>query len=101
MEKPIFPDVWHNDIADRGCHQDASQVWYGGFVFQNGSLKEFDEDCSFLIIDLSDTSTRSVEDSFFSYNFDDIDRESKDLQIPWKPTKDSPFGYANKYIGFI
>jgi len=93
--------LWHTNIKARGRHQDASRIWYGGHVFEDGTLEEFDEDCLFPIVDLSGFSPRLSEDSLFTYSFDDISRESEDLRIPWEQSKDAPFAYSNKYIGFI
>jgi hypothetical protein len=45
-------------------------------------------------------SPRSVEDLHYCYNFDDIDRISETLGIPWEKTKDVPFGNATAYLGF-
>jgi hypothetical protein len=92
---------WSQDIQDRGRHQQGSRIWFGGHLFEDGTLEEFDEDCRFPCRDLSHQSFRSAEDSHFSYNFDDIDLISHQLGIPWDRSKDQLFGSSTKYIGFI
>lgn len=39
--------------------------------------------------------------SRYCYNFDDIDRISSALGIPWEVAKDSPFAPTGVYIGFL
>lgn len=92
---------WHDDIITNGQHQDGSRIWYGGHVFEDRTLEEFDEDCRFPIIDLSNASPRSAEDARYTCNFDDIDRQFAELGIPWEISKDANFAFANKYIGII
>jgi hypothetical protein len=92
--------LWHQDITARGTHYDGGRIWFGGQVFSDGTLEEFDEDCTFPIMDLSDSSSRSLEDSHFSYDFLDIDRISRELGIPWEILKDIPFSTRAPYIGF-
>lgn len=89
---------WHNEIISRGMHHDGGRIWFGGHVFEDGTLEEFDEDCRFLIMDLSEASSRSINDVRFSCNMADIDRVSEDLNIPWEKLKDKSFAYANPYI---
>lgn len=93
--------LWHEEIVRRGRHQDKGRVWFGGHVFDDGTLEEFDEDCRFPIKDLSGNSPRSSEDALFSCNLSDIDEISQDLDIPWEILKDKRFACANPYIGFI
>lgn len=92
---------WHQEITKRGRHQDGGRIWYGGHIFEDGTLEVFDEDCRFPIKDLSEASPRSHEDARFSCNLADIDEVSDDLHIPWEELKDKPFAYANSYIGFM
>ena len=91
---------WSRDIKARGMHQEGGRIWYGGFIFEDGTLEEFDEDCRFPCRDLSHQSPRSVTDAQFTYNFDDIDKVSSQLGIPWDCSKDQPFSNSSTYIGF-
>ena len=75
---------WHTNIMSRGEHQAGGRIWYSGQVFEDGTLEEFDEDCTFSLQDLSQSSPHSEHDSNFAYNFDDIDAISQELGIPWE-----------------
>ena len=57
----------------------------------DGRPEEFDEDMSFPLLDLSDTSPRSNNDAQFTYTDADIDRVSDELGIPWENSKTVPF----------
>jgi hypothetical protein len=92
--------AWSIDIAERGRHQHGGRLWYGGHVFEDGTIEEFDEDCRFPCKDLSRRSERSTEDALYTYNFDDIDFYSRQLGIPWELSKDRPFASITTYIGF-
>ena len=63
---------WYVHILKRGEHQMEGHIWYGGQVFEGGTLEEFDEDCRFPLQDLSQSSSQSEHDSRFTYNFDNI-----------------------------
>jgi hypothetical protein len=41
-----------------------------------------------------------LEDQRYTYNFDDINKISEELSIPWERTKDIPFGPSTTYISF-
>lgn len=92
---------WHQDLAKRGMHQTGSRLWYGGRIFDNGSIEEFSEDCSQPILDLSNNSPRSEHDLLFCHNLQDIDDASSDLGILWQLAKDQPFASSTIYIGFL
>jgi hypothetical protein len=47
------------DIATRGKHQDGGRIWFGGKVFEDGTIEQFDEDCQFPCQDLSQSSLPS------------------------------------------
>ena len=91
---------WHAEIISRGQHHQGGRIWFGGRVFDNGSIEEFDEDCSFPFCDLSSHSPRSPEDQRFTYNFSDIDALLDQLGIRWERSKDLPFAYTTTYTGF-
>lgn len=92
--------AWNQGISD--CrHQDGSRIRYGGTHFEDGTLDEFDEDCKFPFTDHSGSSPRSAEDMLYTYNFDDIDKVSERLGIPWELSKDLPFASTTTYIGFV
>lgn len=92
---------WHADITERGQHHDGGRIWFGGHIFDDGTVEQFDEDCRFPILDLSNSSPRSAEDKLFSFNFDDINRSSADTRTPWEAQKDANFAYCNPYIGLM
>ena len=85
----------------RGRHQDGGRIWFGGQSFEDGTLEELDEDCTFPCRDLSSLSAQSADNSLYTYNFDDIDVFSRELGIPWETSKDQPFASSVTYIGFV
>jgi hypothetical protein len=74
----------HFELSTNGRNQDGGRLWYGGNHFSDGTLNEHVENCEFDCADLSSLSPRSFEDSLYTYNFDDIDRLSETLGIPWE-----------------
>lgn len=93
---------WHVDIIARGGkHQTGGRVWYGGKVFEDGTLNDFVKDCKYPICDLLHSSPRSDHDQLYVYNFNNIDKLSARLGIPWEKTKDMPFASLTVYIGFL
>ena len=89
----------HTDLSEQGQFRQGGRLWYGGRSFPDGTLDEHVEDCQFPCLDLSSQSPRSPEDSLYTYNFDDIDRLSDLLGIPWEKSKDHPFSTSTSYIG--
>jgi len=88
-------------IRDNGGQQSSGgRIWYPGDFQPNGSRAEFDDDHVFPLVDLSSDSPRSEEDQKYTYNFEDIDRISRILGIPWEPSKDIPFSPSVTYLGF-
>lgn len=87
------------ELSAKKQNQDGGRLWYGGNFFPDGTLDEHVEDCEFPCADLSSLSPRSHEDSLYSYNFEDIDRISDALGIPWEKSKDLPFASSTSYIG--
>ena len=79
----------------------GGRVWYQGNPLPNGHQTEFDDDHSFPVADLSASSVRSEEDSKFTYNFDDINKISDALGIPWEASKDVNFTSSVTYLGFV
>lgn len=65
--------MWNTDIMLRGKHQDGGRIWFGDRTFEDGTLKEWNEDCVFPCGDLSDLSAQSTEDTLYTYNFDNFD----------------------------
>jgi hypothetical protein len=88
-------------LALGGRKQSKGRFWWGGSELPDGRVEEYDEDFAFPILDLSSASPRSGVDSKFSYNFDDIDRVSTYLGIPWKQSKDIQFATAAPFTGII
>jgi len=68
-------------------------------MFDDGSMDEFDEDCTFSFWDLSMVTPRSVADASFTYNIEDINAISDHLGIPWERSKDLPFALITTFIG--
>ena len=89
----------HQELLTRGQIHQGGRLWFEGPVFPDGTLNEHVEDCRFPCLDFSSQSPRSREDSLFSYNFDDIDRLSDALGIPWEKSKDVQFSNSSSYIG--
>jgi hypothetical protein len=106
IKKTFLPEYnerrksWNVDITQRGRHQHGGRFWYGGHVFEDGTIEEFDENCRFPVKDLSQRTERSAEDTLYTYNFADIDFYSLQLGIPWELSKDRPFACVTTYIGF-
>ena len=92
--------VRHSELSADGRKQDGGRLWFGGNHFPDGTLNEHVEDCEFACADLSSSSPCSFEDARYAYNFDDIDRLSDFLGIPWEKLKDLPFASSTSYIGF-
>ena len=89
----------HEILSKRGRIKQGGRLWFGGQAFADGTLDEHVEDCVFPCRDLSSASPRSAEDRLYTYNFDDIDRVSIALGIPWEKSKDLPFATSSTYIG--
>ncbi|KAF7343054.1 Reverse transcriptase/ribonuclease H [Mycena venus] len=88
-------------LPDGGFHQSGGRLWWGGAELPDGRIEEYDEDFTFPIRDLSGASPRSEVDSQYCYNFDDIDRVSIPLGMPWKTSKDFQFSSAAPFTGII
>ena len=91
----------HMELSRRGQIQEGGRLWYGGHSYSDGTLDEHVEDCAFPCRNLSSLSPRSEEDALYTYNFDDIDRLSSVLGIPWEKSKDLPFASSSSYIGLV
>lgn len=91
------------DIIQRngGQQSNGGWVWYQGDPLPGGYHAEFDDDHTFPIHDLSMSSPRSEEDGKYTYNFDDINRISDVLGIPWEASKDINFTSSVMYLGFV
>lgn len=90
----------HERLSLLGLVHEGGRLWYEENHFTDGTLYEHIEDCRFPCLDLSTRSPRSPEDALFTYNFEDIDRLSSSLGIPWEKYKDLPFASSSSYIGF-
>ena len=93
--------IRHAHLSLQGQIHKGGRLWYEGHTFNDGTLDEHVEDCSFPCQDLSLRSLRSAEDRLYTYNFDDIDRISSALGIPWEISKDMPFASSTIYIGLL
>ena len=93
---------WSRHISTAGgMKQSGSRSWFAGLSSSDGSIEEFNENCSFPIKDLSRQSVCSEHNAVFMYTLDDIDRVSDELGIPWEKSKDQPFAPSTTYIGFV
>jgi hypothetical protein len=90
-------EQWKEQVQEQGCFSHGGRRWYGAGIQADGSGFEAVEDFEFPLLDLSGTSLR--DDAEYSYNFDDIDRLSRELGIPWETSKDIPFSSSAVYIG--
>ncbi|PPQ84440.1 hypothetical protein CVT24_009819 [Panaeolus cyanescens] len=90
---------WARKVPTSGPRKHGGRIWYGEGNLADGAAFELFEDCSFPLRDLSGSSPRSDDDRLFCYNMDDVNRLSDELGIPWKLSKDVPFGYAAQYFG--
>ena len=93
--------TWHQNLAKSGMHQTGSRLWFGGHIFDDGSIEEFDEDCAWPLKDLSNHTPRSMHDSQFSYCLSDLDNLAEELGMVLELTKDQPFQPFTTYIGFL
>jgi hypothetical protein len=91
--------IRYKELAPRGQVHEGGWLWYGGRIFEDGTLDEHVEDCSSPCRDFSSLSPHSSEDTLYTYNFNDIDHFSSTLGIPWEKSKDSPFASSASYIG--
>ncbi len=93
---------WRDFIVQNGGRrQHKSRIWYCGGVLDDGRFDEFDNDCSFPVLDLSSSSPRSEEDAKFTYCLADVDRITGPLGVPWAAEKEIPFCSVPEYIGFF
>jgi hypothetical protein len=92
---------WHKDLSMRGMHQSGSRIWFGGSMFDDGSIEEFNEDCKWPLKDIMGQSRRSEHDNHFGYCLANIDDASVDLGIIWERQKDQPFASSTICIGFL
>lgn len=84
--------LWAHSIQDQGgLHRDGGRKWYRGATLPNDQLEEYNKDCSFPLLDLSQNSPRSAEDEKFSYCMADINALSEETSIPWEISKDIQF----------
>ena len=92
---------WCSEILTQGGHQqDGSRSWYRGKSLPDGSMKEFDEDCSTRMVNLAASSPHTKGDQGFAYADSDIDQVSAHLGIRWETLKTVPFGAEVPYLGF-
>nr|VWP02159.1 Structural maintenance of chromosomes protein [Ganoderma boninense] len=84
-----------------GLHHRGGRLWYAGGVLPDGQAEEFVEDFTFPLRDLSASSTRSHEDSPYTYALGDIDAISQRLGLVWEREKDQDFSSAPEFTGLI
>jgi hypothetical protein len=66
----------------------------------NDQPEEYDEDCSFPILDLSQCSPCSAKDARYSYCMDNINTISTETGTPWEVSKDIQFCSEPPFMGF-
>ena len=92
---------WQGEILTHGGHwQDGSRSWYGGKTLPDGSVEEFNEDCSMKLGNLVGNSPHAERDQAFAYADVDIDHISTCLGIRWEASKSVRFGEEVPYLGF-
>jgi len=94
-------EKWRCEIEENGGRMhDNSRIWYCGKVMPDGKHKQFDEDCSAVLRDLSEDTACDASDRGYTYNDADVDAISDRLGIKWEPSKTVPFGFSIPYLGF-
>ena len=88
--------ITHN----RGQIQTGSRFWFMGDKMSIGTTKEFDDDNSNLIHDLSSASPCSFYESQFTYSLNDVNHFTCLLGTPWELLKDILFSATVPFIGF-
>ncbi|KAF5342704.1 hypothetical protein D9757_015300 [Collybiopsis confluens] len=83
-----------------GVIHNKGRLLYRGHTLPSGQQEEFDDDFMFPLIDMSGASSRSIEDSKFTYAFCDIDQVTLPLGYTWALEKDIPFCESPTYFGF-
>ncbi|KAF5339290.1 hypothetical protein D9757_014866 [Collybiopsis confluens] len=83
-----------------GVIHNKGRLLYRGHTLPSGQQEEFDDDFMFPLIDMSGASSRSIEDSKFTYAFCDIDQVTLPLGYTWALEKRYPFCESPTYFGF-
>ena len=63
-------------------------------------MEEFDEDCSYTLLDFATIRKEDISNHPFTYNLTDVGNISDVLGISWEPSKDVPFSVTPTFIGF-
>ena len=86
--------------AHRGPAIHGGWFWFKGSTLPDGSIKEYDEDCTSELRDFTATRDTCTDTNPHIYNLTDVDNISNVLGIPWEPSKDIPFSSTPTFIGF-
>lgn len=83
----------HSNWASKVCENGGGKhkggwIWYFSKKNAEDKHNKYNEDMACSIVNLSSASSRSKEDSLFTYAVHNINALSKELGIPWKSTKD-------------
>ena len=90
----------HAITKNSGRIKENGRWWFKGNALADGSHKEFAEDCTHPIRDLT-SQLDGPTSSPHAYDFTHIDRITDCLGVPWELSKDTPFSSMLVYIGFI
>lgn len=88
-------------IKIRGEIRKGGRILYGGHIFEDGMMEEFDEDYSFPCAVTPRRQHSDPGDDGYAYGFGNIDAISDELGVPWEPAKDQHFASTTIYIGFL
>ena len=81
-------------VADNGGRlRTGGRFWYKGKVLADVGAEHFAEDFTFPI------STHENQDPSFPYGFEEIDKITAPLGIPWETSKDVPFNSVITFTG--
>ena len=76
---------WARHTKEHGGHiQEGCRIWYQGSDLPNGTWEEFDEDFTFQLWELCDSSDCRCKDRPYTYSMQDINKLSNELGIPWE-----------------
>ena len=80
-----------------GRIQTGGRIWYKGTVLTEVGAEQFAED---LIFPIQHIEKHEAQRTTYPYDFDEIDRVTDPLGIPWEKSKDVPFSTKTIFAGF-
>ena len=92
-------DLNRRTIASNGGRlQTGGRLWFKGKPSDKAGAKQFAEDLAFPIRHIHDNPSGTL---LYPYDFEEIDRVTKPLGIPWESSKDVLFSQTIPFIGFL